>query len=523
MAVISQTAGKQRNYWASLTRVMRSCWFGETVTVEEIPPIALNNENINVVNAAGTGVSAVLKSDASNVTCLLDANGNEVVKGPATTSAVNEITVTNAATGNAVQVASTGGDTNIGLDISSKGTGSVTIWTGAKSREALILPNVASAVNEVTITMAATGNGPSIAATGGDTNVPITLAGKGTGHVVLGQATSTDVRLAADQPIGDSSGNELVKFTKAASAINEVTVANAAAGSGPSITATGGDTNVPVTLAGKGTGAVKLGQATSVGVDLLASQPIRDANLNELIAFSATGSAVNEITITNAATGNAVLVAATGGDTNVGLDISSKGTGSVTLWTGNKGREALICVDTASAVNEFTITPAATGAAPALSVTGGDTNVGMTLSTKGTGNLVANVNSVNRLLANGVAKTIVDGSATSLFEVTCTAAQMVGGLVVFLIRASDATDHQAISGIMTYSAVNKAGTITADETYATANEAKAVSAGTLTLAWTVVDSTNKITVKLQPTGSLTETTYEVMYTIIPIVGAVTIL
>lgn len=56
-------------------------------------------------------------------TSINDANGNEVIKTPATASAVNEITVTNAATGNAVQVATTGGDTNIDLEINPKGTG----------------------------------------------------------------------------------------------------------------------------------------------------------------------------------------------------------------------------------------------------------------------------------------------------------------------------------------------------------------------------------------------------------------
>lgn len=121
------------------------------------------------------------------------------------------------------------------------------------------------------------------------------------------------------------------------------------------------------------------------------------------------------------------------------------------------------------------------------------------------------------------AKTIVDGSATSLFEVACTAGQMVGGVVHFLVRASDGTDHQAIAGMMAYTAVNKAGTVTADETYATANEAKAVSAGTLTLAFTAVAGTNKATIKLQPTGSLTETTYTIEYTVVPIRGEVTIL
>jgi len=58
-------------------------------------------------------------------TSINDASGNEVIKTPATASAVNEITVTNAATGNAPEVSATGGDTNIDLKLTAKGTGKV--------------------------------------------------------------------------------------------------------------------------------------------------------------------------------------------------------------------------------------------------------------------------------------------------------------------------------------------------------------------------------------------------------------
>lgn len=115
---------------------------------------------------------------------IADSNGNELVIFDLVASAVNEITVGNAATGNNPFVQSTGGDTNIGLDISSKGTGSVTIWSGAKARELLILPDVTSSVNEVTIRGGATGTGVAIEATGGDTNIDLRLTPKGSGKVV---------------------------------------------------------------------------------------------------------------------------------------------------------------------------------------------------------------------------------------------------------------------------------------------------------------------------------------------------
>lgn len=56
---------------------------------------------------------------------------------------------------------------------------------------------------------------------------------------------------------------------------------------------------------------------------------ILDTFGNELIAFTATGSAVNEITVTNAAGGGTPTISATGGDTNIGLNLVSKGSSSV--------------------------------------------------------------------------------------------------------------------------------------------------------------------------------------------------
>lgn len=59
-------------------------------------------------------------------------------------------------------------------------------------------------------------------------------------------------------PIVDSSSNELLKFVKAATAVNEWTIANAASGSNPVFSLTGGDTNISGTVAPKGTGHLNL-------------------------------------------------------------------------------------------------------------------------------------------------------------------------------------------------------------------------------------------------------------------------
>jgi len=58
---------------------------------------------------------------------IADANGNEIILLQTETSAVNELEITNAATSNAVKIATSGGDTNIDLKLSPKGTGVVDV------------------------------------------------------------------------------------------------------------------------------------------------------------------------------------------------------------------------------------------------------------------------------------------------------------------------------------------------------------------------------------------------------------
>jgi len=56
---------------------------------------------------------------------------------------------------------------------------------------------------------------------------------------------------------------------------------------------------------------------------------INDENGNEQIIFQTTASAVNQFDITNAATGNAPSITATGGDSNISINLVPKGTGEV--------------------------------------------------------------------------------------------------------------------------------------------------------------------------------------------------
>ncbi len=69
------------------------------------------------------------------------------------------------------------------------------------------------------------------------------------------------------------------------------------------------------------------------GQDIImdSSNSIQDDSNNEYIKMAKTGSAVNEFTVTNAATGNAPNLSATGDDTNIDLNLTPKGYGRATF------------------------------------------------------------------------------------------------------------------------------------------------------------------------------------------------
>ena len=86
-------------------------------------------------------------------------------------------------------------------------------------------------------------------------SVDAIFAAAGTGTSVgLNVGAGKSLKLVGD--VIDTNGNELLKVTATASAVNELTLANAATGGAPTLTASGGDTNVGFKLVGKGTGEV---------------------------------------------------------------------------------------------------------------------------------------------------------------------------------------------------------------------------------------------------------------------------
>ncbi len=131
-------------------------------------------------------------------------------------------------------------------------------------------------------------------------------------------------------------------------------------------------------------GYINVDLDTIVGAVNATSDLRADANQNELVDFTATGSAVNLVGITNAATGNGPTIEAKGDDSNVDLNVKPKGTGAI-LLKDSDGNEVVKTSRTASAVNEVTVANAATGNGPTLSATGDDTNIDLNIAGKGSG------------------------------------------------------------------------------------------------------------------------------------------
>jgi hypothetical protein len=99
-----------------------------------------------------------------------------------------------------------------------------------------------------------------------------------------------------------------------------------------------------------GTNIVDTGTVSLTGVQTLTNKTltapildeINDSNGNEEIIFTTTASAVNEITIANATTGNRPNISVTGDDTNIGLSVSTKGTGLILFNDGAYNADATL-------------------------------------------------------------------------------------------------------------------------------------------------------------------------------------
>jgi len=192
----------------------------------------------------------------------------------------NYIQITGATTGNRPSVNALGSDTNIDLKLASQGIGALQIENTSGGTTFQIFGQTSN-VNYGRFTSTSTTTSPLLQVLGADTNVDFRFRTQGTG---------------AYQFDTGSNANTQLKLTHTASAVNYVQVTGAATGSGVVVSAQGSDTDIPLVVQPKGTGALQAQATTSSatggnarGANAVDFQTLR--SVNSMVA-SATGSVI---------------------------------------------------------------------------------------------------------------------------------------------------------------------------------------------------------------------------------------
>lgn len=153
---------------------------------------ASGNLNANNIYSANGNIYA---QSTKNLSLGNSTDGTGLVLRDAGGSAANYLNVQPGTSGSDVTISARGSDTNINLDMAPQGTGVIKAQgpltasgnlTASADAYVLGTNHVGTGLaNYITENGANTGFGPAIAAQGSDTNIPIQIAGKGTGGIQL--------------------------------------------------------------------------------------------------------------------------------------------------------------------------------------------------------------------------------------------------------------------------------------------------------------------------------------------------
>ena len=121
----------------------------------------------------------------------------------------------------------------------------------------------------------------------------------------------------------DTSGNELALLTATGTAVNEFTIANAATGAGPTLSSTGGDSNIDINVTPKGTGDVVLAADTVKVGDAAAAATLTSNGAGTLTVT--TGGTTDLVLSTNSGTNSGTITITDGANENI--TIAPNGTG----------------------------------------------------------------------------------------------------------------------------------------------------------------------------------------------------
>jgi hypothetical protein len=247
--------------------------------VDDAIDTALTNSALVTTNEAQTLTAKTLTSPKVNE--ILDTNGNEIVTFTATAAAVNNYCINNNAAGLAPYLIVEGSDAAIDNNIYSKGTGAVSLRGGSDgARVIAAVPLASGAANFMTVTNSETGNPVLLGVAGTDTNISLNLTPKGSGtvsvtgdQVVTTNATQNLTSKTLTSPtlttpaLGTPSSGTLTNCTFPT--LNQNTTGTASNVTGTVAVANGGTGATTLTGLVKGTGTTAMVAATA-GTDYVA-------------------------------------------------------------------------------------------------------------------------------------------------------------------------------------------------------------------------------------------------------------
>jgi len=209
---------------------------------------------VDAVSAATSATASAASATTSGNSATASANSATASANSATTSGNSATASANSATAsaNSATAAAASADAFDDIYLGSKSSDPSTDNDGDALAAGMLYFNTSTDLLRVY-----TGSAWQNAAV--DTTGFITLSGTQT----LTNKTLTTPKIGTS--ILDTNGNELAKLTATSSAVNEFTVANAAASGSPTLSATGGDSNIDLDLLAKGTGHVTVRGNTNAG------------------------------------------------------------------------------------------------------------------------------------------------------------------------------------------------------------------------------------------------------------------
>ena len=297
------------------------------------------NTNLNIIQQAASGYhsqSVSLAGTGANTTALLITDGDSTSTADSLTNAARNavLELTGTITGNKIVTFPDGteglkvifNNTSGGYTVQLKGAsdgGSGTTFSTTDKGYKLIYMSGSNLVDVGAVTL-----------TGTQTLTNKTLTSPAIGTSIL-----------------DTNGLQLANITATGSAVNEFTIANAAAGAGPTLSATGDETNVDINVTPKGSGKIALDGIKWPNADGSADQILTTDGSGVLSFVDNSGGTSWQAVVTGA---TKTAVAGEG----YFIDTTSNAC-NVTLPSGTLGDEVTL-VDYAATfdTNNLTVTPA---------------------------------------------------------------------------------------------------------------------------------------------------------------------